>query len=44
MKATLVVAKDTDGRYYEVSYSYLNQKMFIDIYRKENDVVVHVGE
>lgn len=44
MKATLVVARETDGRYYEVSYSYLNQKMFIDIYRKENDVVVNIGE
>lgn len=44
MKATLVVAKDTDGRYYECSYSYLNQKLFVDIYKKIGDIVVNVGE
>lgn len=34
MKATLVVAKNTQGRYYEVSYSCLNNKMFIDVYNQ----------
>ena len=44
MKATLVVARDTDGRYYEVSYSHLNQKMFVDVYKQVDSVVVEVGE
>lgn len=44
MKATLVVAKDTEGRYYECSYSYLNQKLFVDMYKKIGDLVVNVGE
>lgn len=44
MKATLVVAKDTQGRYYEVSYSYLNQKMFVDVYNKIDSIVANVGE
>ena len=34
MKATLVVAKNTQGRYYEVSYSCLNKKIFIDVYNQ----------
>lgn len=44
MKATLVVAKNTEGRYYEVSYSYLNKKLFVDIYKQVGSVVVDIGE
>lgn len=44
MKATLVVAKETEGRYYEVSYSYLNQRLFVDVYKKVDTVVVDIGE
>ena len=44
MKATLVVARDTGGRYYEVSYSHINQKMFVDVYKQVDSVVVEVGE
>jgi hypothetical protein len=44
MKATLVVAKNTESRYYEVSYSYLNQKLFVDIYKQVGSVVVDAGE
>lgn len=44
MKATLVVAKNTEGRYYEVSYSYLNKKLFVDIYKQVGSVVVDTGE
>ena len=44
MKATLVVAKNTEGRYYEVSYSYLNQRLFVDIYKQISSVVVDIGE
>ena len=38
MKATLVVAKNTQGRYYEVSYSPIASKM----YAKQGAVVVAV--
>lgn len=44
MKATLVVAKETEGRYYEVSYSHLNQKIFVDVYKQVDSVVVDIGE
>lgn len=44
MKATLVVPKASEGRYYECSYSYINQKLFIDVYNKIDEVVVNVGE
>jgi hypothetical protein len=44
MKATLVVAKNTCGRYYEVSYSCINHKMFIDIYKQAGSKVVNVEE
>lgn len=44
MKATLVVAKNTQGRYYEVSYSCLNNKMFIDIYKQAGSKVVIIGD
>ena len=44
MKATLVVAKNTEGRYYEVSYSSISQKMFIDVYKQAGTRVVKVGE
>lgn len=43
MKATLVVARNTEGRYYEVSYSHLNEKMFIDVYKQVDSIVVKVG-
>lgn len=42
MKATLVVAKNTDGRYYEVSYSPINNRMYIDTYKKIADKVIDV--
>lgn len=42
MKATLVVAKNTQGRYYEVSYSPIASKMYIDVYAKQGAVVVAV--
>lgn len=42
MKATLVVAKNTQGRYYEVSYSSMNQRMYIDTYEKVADKVIEV--
>ena len=44
MKATLVVARNTEGRYYEVSYSHINNKMFVDVYKQVDSVVVNVGE
>lgn len=44
MKATMVVARDTEGRYYEISYSYINQRMFVDVYKKVDNVVVDVGQ
>lgn len=44
MKATLVVAKDTQGRYYECSYSYINNKLFVDVYRKVDNIVVNVED
>lgn len=42
MKATMVVAQNTQGRYYEVSYSCINHKMFIDIYKQTSSKVVIV--
>lgn len=42
MKATLVVAKNTQGRYYEVSYSSYNNRMYIDTYEKVADKVIEV--
>jgi hypothetical protein len=42
MKSTMVVAKNTEGRYYEVSYSCINDKMFIDVYEKKEAVVVDI--
>ena len=42
MKATLVVAKNTAGRYYEVSYSPINNRMYIDTYEKIANQVVDV--
>jgi hypothetical protein len=42
MKATMVVAQNTQGRYYEVSYSCINHKMFIDIYKQTGSKVVIV--
>lgn len=42
MKATLVVARNTQGRYYEVSYSSIAKKMYIDVYAKQGAVVVAV--
>lgn len=42
MKATLVVARNTQGRYYEVSYSSMAKKMYIDVYSKQGAVVVEV--
>ena len=44
MKATLVVARNTEGRYYEVSYSHINNKMFVDVYKQVDAIVVNVGE
>ena len=43
MKATLVVARKTEGRYYEVSYSHINDKMFVDVYKQVDSIVVKVG-
>lgn len=42
MKATIVVAKNTQGRYYEVSYSSHNNRLYIDTYEKVADKVVEV--
>ena len=44
MKATMVVAQNTQGRYYEVSYSYLTQGLFIDVYKQAGSKVVNVEE
>ena len=44
MKATMVVAQNTQGRYYEVSYSYLTQRLFIDVYKQAGSKVVNVEE
>ena len=44
MKATLVVAKNTEGRYYECTYSYLNKKLFVDVYNKIANIVVEVND
>ena len=44
MKATLVVAKNTEGRYYEVSYSSIGKRMFIDVYKQAGSKVVEIGE
>lgn len=44
MKTTMVVAKETQGRYYECSYSYINKKIFVDVYRKVDNVVVQVED
>lgn len=44
MKATLVVAKNTQGRYYEVSYSPINQRMYVDTYEKVGERVIGVNE
>ncbi len=42
MKATLVVARNTQGRYYEVSYSSIANKMYVDVYAKQGALVVEV--
>ena len=44
MKATMVVAQNTQGRYYEISYSCINHKMFIDIYKQSGSKVIIVGD
>ena len=44
MKATMVVAQNTQGRYYEVSYSYLTQRLFIDVYKQDGSKVINVEE
>lgn len=35
MKATLVVARNTENRYYEVSYSCISNTLYTDVYKKE---------
>jgi hypothetical protein len=39
MKATFVVARNTEGRYYEVSLNTKAKKLFIDVYKKDADIV-----
>lgn len=35
IKATFVVARKTEGRYYEVSLNMAAEKLFIDVYKKD---------
>lgn len=39
IKATFVVARNTEGRYYEVSANTKAKKLFIDVYKKDADIV-----
>lgn len=39
IKAIFVVARKTEGRYYEVSLNTKANKLFIDVYKKEADLV-----
>lgn len=38
IKAIFVVARKTEGRYYEVSLNTKANKLFIDVYKKEADI------
>lgn len=40
LKATFVVARKTNGRYYEASLNTTTNRLYIDIYTKSADVVV----
>ena len=40
IKGLFVVAKNTDGRIYEVSSNPANSKFYIDVYKKEGNKVV----
>lgn len=42
LKAIFVVARNTQGRYYEVSANTNTLKLFIDIYKKEADLVANL--
>ena len=44
IKAIFVVAKNTDGRYFEVSYSFVNKKLFTDVYEKCMTKIVRLEE
>lgn len=43
MKGSFVIPEDSQGRYYEISYSHLNNRMYIDTYTKERNRVVLVA-
>ena len=43
IKGLFVVARNTDGRIYEVSSNPNNDKLYIDVYRKEGSKVVDLG-
>lgn len=34
MKTTMVIPADKQDRYYEISYSFINKKMYLDVYQK----------
>lgn len=40
IKGTFVVARNTEGRYYEVTYSNSANKLFIDEYKKSGTRVI----
>ena len=43
IKGMFVVAKNTEGRIYEVSSSPSNNKLYIDVYKKEGNKVVNLN-
>ncbi len=43
IKGLFVVAKNTEGRIYEISSNPTNGKMYIDVYKKEGNKVVNIN-
>lgn len=43
MKTTMVIPADTQDRYYEISYSFINRRMYLDIYQKIATRVKELG-
>ena len=44
IKGMFVVAKNTDGRIYEVSSNPANGRFYIDVYKKEGSKVIDVNK
>ena len=42
IKGMFVVAKNTDGRIYEVSSNPMNGRFYIDVYKKEGSKVINL--